>query len=504
MTIPFKKDPTEFNQSLLFPSNIFDLLPVDHECYIYEDIFKQIDTSSIEKKYSVLGQHAYHPRLNIGILIYAYSHGIFSSRQIKKRCQEDLGFMFISHLNCPDFRVLSDFRKDHHDYFKECFKQSVLLAMEAGMTSLGHVSLDGSKFKANTSKHKAMSYGRLKEREKGLTEEIEALVKKAEQCDREEDAAYQDKTGYEIPEDLKIKEQRLTKIKAAKEALEQREQALHPGKKIDDKKQISFADTEARIMGKKGDFNYSYNGQITVDQDHQIIVGQHITQNANDKQEVKPALEEIRQTTGKLPDKMSLDNGYLSGGNLEALNKTDIDAYIATGKGEAGKEESPDTGEQGIKKSQFTYEAQRDCFVCPAGHDLALKSNGGDGKRIYQAQSTDCDDCPYRGRCCNLKTGEPRKITTDDKEPLRQAMADKMTLAESRKIYKRRKTIVEPVFGQIKENLRFRGFSVRGIKRVGGEFSLVCATHNIKKIVQAIKQEMVSLKQGRLIAQGAY
>jgi len=497
MSIPFKKDPAEFNQSLLFPSNIFDLLPSDHECYIYEEIFKQIDTSSIEKKYSVLGQNAYHPRLNIGILIYAYSHGIVSSRQIKRLCHEDLSFMFISHLNCPDFRVLSDFRKNHYEYFKECFKQSVLLAMEAGMTSLGHVSLDGSKFKANTSKHKAMSYGRLKEREKELTEEIDVLVRKAEECDKEEDLAYQDKTGYEIPEELKIKEKRLKKIKAAKEALEQREQAMHPDKKIDEKKQISFADKEARIMGKKGDFNYSYNGQITVDQDHQIIVGQHITQNANDKQEVKPALEEIQQTTGKLPDKMSLDNGYLSGGNLEALNKTDIDAYIATGKGEAGKEESPDTGDQGIKKSQFTYDAQRDCFVCPAGHDLALKSSGSEGKRIYQAQSADCDDCPYRGRCCKSKTGEPRQITTDDKEPLRQAMVDKMKQEESKNIYKRRKTIVEPVFGQIKENLGFRGFSLRGIKKVGGEFSLVCATFNIKKIVQAIKH-------GRLIVQGAY
>ena len=501
MSIPFKKDPVEYNQSLLFPSNIFDLLPVDHECYIYEDIFKQIDTSSIEKKYSVLGQNAYHPRLNISILIYAYSHGIFSSRQIKKRCHEDLGFMFISHLNCPDFRVLSDFRKDNYEFFKACFKQSVLLAMEAGMTSFGHVSLDGSKFKANTSKHKAMSYGRLKEREKELTEEIEALVKKAEQCDREEDAEYKDKTGYEIPEELKIKEKRLTKIKAAKEALEQREQALNPGKAIDDKKQISFADKEARIMGKKGDFQYGFNGQITVDQDHQIILGQHITQNANDKQEVKPALQEIKDTTGQLPDVMSLDNGYMSGGNLEALNKTDIDAYIATGKGETGKEESPDSRDHGIKKSQFAYDAERDCFVCPAGHDLALKSSTGDGKKIYQAQSDDCHGCSCRGKCCKSKDGSGRTITTDDKEPLRQAMFEKMKQEESQKIYKKRKTIVEPVFGQIKANLGFRGFSVRGIMRAGGEFSLVCAAHNIKKIVHSIRREMVSFKEGIMLPQ---
>ena len=140
--------------------------------------------------------------------------------------------MNISHLNCPDFRVLSDFRKDNYEFFKECFKQSVLLAMEAWMVSLGHVSLDGSKFKADTSKHKAMSYGRLKEKERALTEEIEGLIQKAEQSDSEEDEEYNDKTGYEIPEELKFKENRLPKIKAAKEALEKREQELNPGKKI--------------------------------------------------------------------------------------------------------------------------------------------------------------------------------------------------------------------------------------------------------------------------------
>jgi len=312
MPIPFKKDPMEFKQRALFATNVFDLLPSDHPCYVYEIIFEQLDTSSVEEKFSVRGQNAFHPRLITGILIYAYSQGVFSSREIAKKCHEDIGFMFISHCNCPNFRVLSDFRKDNYEFFKECFKQSVLLAMEAGMASLGHVSLDGSKFKANTSKHKAMSYGRLKAKEEELTEEIEDLIAKASKCDEEEDEEYQDKTGYEIPEELKIKKKRLTKIKEAKEALEKREQELNPGKKIDDKKQISFADKEARIMGKKGAFDYSYNGQISVDEDNQIIVGQHLTQNANDKQEVAPALEEIKETTDDLPDKMSLDNGSLS------------------------------------------------------------------------------------------------------------------------------------------------------------------------------------------------
>ena len=175
-----------------------------------------------------------------------------------------------------------------------------------------------------------------------------------------------------------------------------------------------------------------------------------------------------------------------------------------TGKGDAGKEEFPDNREHGIKKSQFAYDAEVDCFVCPAGHALELKSSAGDGKKIYQAQSGDCHGCSCRDMCCKSKDGSGRTITTDDKEPLRQAMFEKMKQEESQKIYKRRKTIVEPVFGQLKANLGFRGFSVRGIMRAGGEFSLICAAHNIKKIVHAINQKVVSLKQGRLIPQAVY
>ena len=502
MLIPFKKDPIEFNQRSLFATNVFDLLPSDHPCYVYEDIFEQLDTLSVEQNYSILGQNAYHPRLITGILIYAYSQGTFSSREIEKKCNEDLGFMFISHLNCANFRVLSDFRKDNYKFFKECFKQSVLLAMEAGMASLGHISLDGSKFKANTSKHKAMSYGRLKAKEKELTEEIEDLLAKAAKCDEEEDEEYQDKTGYEIPEELKIKEKRLAKIKEAKEALEKREQELNPGKQIDDKKQISFADKEARIMGKKGNFDYSYNGQISVDEDNQIIVGQHLTQNANDKQEVDPAVEEIEETTGGLPDKMSLDNGYMSGDNLETFDGKDIDVYMATGKGEKKDQRPIEDSNRKIKKSDFIYDEEKDCFVCPAGYTLNLKRESNDGKKIYQAVKTDCDACPYKARCCSSTKGEPRSINSDDKEPLRQKMNEKMEQESSKEIYKKRKKIVEPVFGQIK-NSGFRGFSLRGYEKGSGEFSLACAVHNFKKIVKAIFGGKVCLKPERLVPMAA-
>lgn len=498
MRVPFKNDPVKFNQRLLFPSSVFDLLPKDHECFVYDDIFRQLDISSIEKKYSYLGQRAFDPRLIVGILLYAYSRGVFSSRQIERRCREDLSFMYISHMNCPNFRVLSDFRKDNSDFLKECFIQSVLLAKALGMVSFGHVSLDGSKFKANSSKHKAMSYEYLKLREEELVNQIKELIAQAEHCDETEDEQLQDKTGFEIPEELKIKQKRLKKIQAAREALEKRENELEPGKKIDGKKQISFADKEARIMGKKGHYEYAYNGQISVDEKAQIIVGQHLSQNANDKQEVGPALEQIQETMGKLPEKMSQDNGYLSGANLEKLAGAGVDAYVATGREDKKDVRPLEECNREIKKADFDYDEERDCFTCPAGHSLELKRESEDGKRVYQAQRQSCEQCSYRDRCCKSQKGEPRTINTDDKEPLRQKMNEKMEQESSKEVYKKRKQIVEPVFGQIK-NSGFRGFLLRGYRKVGGEFSLVCAVHNFKKIARAVLRGEVCLETGKMV-----
>ncbi|MFZ0435557.1 MAG: IS1182 family transposase [Chthoniobacterales bacterium] len=485
MSIPFKLSPIEFQQHLLFPSNIFDLLPEEHVCHLYVELFDQLDTSSIENLYSSKGQRAYHPRLMVSILIYAYSQGVFSSRQIERRCNEDLSFMFIAQMNCPNFRVLSDFRKDHGAFFQDCFKQTVKLAMTLKMASLGHISLDGSKFKANTSKHKAMSYGRLKAREQALCAEIDALIEQAKRCDQEEDRAYQEKTGYEIPEDLQFKQARLAKIKAAKQALEQREAQLNPGKAIDEKKPISFADTEARIMGKQGRFEYAYNGQISVDADFQIIVGQHISQNANDKQEVEPALQALQDTAGRGPDQVSADNGYWSGANLQAFDEAGVNAYIATDQGEKTHKMPLDAADRKLIKADFDYHEADNVFICPHGQTLVMISEAKDGSRVYQGRDEVCAACPLNSRCCQSGQGHARTLTTDNKESLRQAMRRNMATPGAQAVYKQRKVIVEPVFGQIK-NSGFRGFSVRGKDKVAGEFSLVCAAHNVKKMAKAI------------------
>lgn len=251
-------------------------------------------------------------------------------------------------------------------------------------------------------------------------------------------------------------------------------------------------------MGKNGDFDYQYNGQISVDQDNQIIIGQHLSQNANDKKEIDPAIEAIQESTGTLPSKLSADNGYMSGDNLEALENADLDAYVATNKGEKKNKTSLDVSKRKLTKADFIFDEQNDSFTCPGGQTLVLRSTSKDGRKKYQGSPETCVVCNYHSRCCKSATGQARTINTDDKEPLRQQMNEKMETEDSKEIYKKRKVIVEPVFGQIK-NTGFRGFSVRGYTKTSGEFSLVCAVHNMKKIMKAIFNGVVCLEYGKLV-----
>ncbi len=492
----FKYDPIHFRQRQLFPSSIFDLLPKDHPCFIFDDILQQLDTSSAEECYSFIGQRAYPPKILVAILIYAYSHGVFSSRKIAQKCLEDLGFMYVAHLHKPDFRVLSDFRKKHLDLLRSCFVQSAQIAMKLGLVRLGHVALDGSKFKANTSKHKAMSYGRMEKFEKELQAEVEAMLEQARQCDEDEDEALGSASGYEIPEELEEKQKRLKKIQEAKKALEEREKKENPNEPIDPKKQISFADKEARIMGKNGQFDYAYNAQISVDEEHQIIVGQHVSTACNDAQQLGPALENIEATMGCLPEKLSADNGYMSGENLEKLEQAQVDGYIAPGR-EGKKKDS-----ERIDKSEFVYDEQNDTFICPEGHRLECCQVNKNGTKVYRAEARACEACENRTRCCRSKSGGPRTIKTDTYEDLRREMARKMSEPQAQETYRRRKAIVEPVFGRIK-NLGFRGFLLRGLEKVRGEFALMCTAHNILKIVKAVADGIIDRDQGAMREQAA-
>jgi transposase len=417
-------------QLLLLPPSLRDWLPENHLAYFVSDVVDQLDLSAIESYYERedRGQPPYHPTMMTKILIYGYSVGIFSSRRIQKRLLEDVGFRVLAAGNQPDFRTISDFRKIHHEALEELFQQVLRLALEAGAIKLGRVALDGSKIKANASKHKAMSYGRMKEQERSLREAVKKLLAQAAAVDDEEDALYgKERSGDELPEELSRRETRLKRIREAKRALEQRarEEAREKEKsdkevkkaKPQDKDQYNFTDSESRIMKGSDGFVQGYNAQAAVESTSQLIVGQAVTQEANDKQQVVSMVEIIDQQSGQKPGQLLADSGYCSEKNLEHLEEKEIDAYIATQKQKHGK------------------------------------------------QTVACKRGPL-----------PKGATRVDR------MKRKLQTKAGAKVYAARKSIVEPVFGQIKQGRGFRQFCMRGINKVRAEWAMVCMTHNILKM----------------------
>ena len=413
-------------QDLLLPPSLHDWLPEDHLAYFVSDVVEQLDLSAIESVYEEeRGQPPYHPRMMTKILLYGYCVGVFSSRRIEKRLREDVGFRMLAAGNEPDFRTISDFRKLHLAALQGLFDELLQIALQAGTMKLGRVVLDGSKVKANASKHKAMSYGRMEEDQKRLKEEVKRLLAQAEATDAEEDAQYgPDRRGDELPADLARRETRLERIREAKRALEERarEQAKSKGEpeaeaKPKAKMQYNFTDPESRIMKGADGFVQAYNTQLAVEPDLQLIVGQQVTQEANDKQQMKPMVKVIEEQSGQKPGAVISDSGYCSEANLKYLEKKKIEGFVAVDRESYPDREKP----------------------CPRG-PLAKGATRVDRMR--------------------------RKLQTK----------------KGAAIYSIRKTVVEPVFGQIKEARGFRRFLLRGLKKVQGEWALICLTHNILKL----------------------
>ena len=428
--------PYSPDQMFLLPPSLRDWLPENHLVYFVSDVVDQLDLSKIESFYEKddRGQPPYHPRMMTKVLVYAYCVGVFSSRKIQKRLVEDVAFRVLAAGNQPDYRTISDFRKLHLDALQDLFEQVLKLALTAGAIKLGRVALDGSKIKANASKHKAMSYKRMKEEERNLRAEVRQLLKQAKAADDEEDARYgKDNSGDELPEELRRRETRLQKIREAKRVLEQRarEEAQQADKNNDsepkaaaeekatpeDKAQYNFTDPESRIMKGSDGFVQAYNAQVVVEEGCQLIVAQAVTQEANDKKQVVPMVEAIGAQAEQTPEQLLADSGYCSDENLKNLETTPIDVYIATGRQKHGESNGP------------------------------------------------CKRGPL-----------PQGATRVDK------MTRKLQKKAGAAVYAARKSIVEPVFGQIKQARGFRQFLLRGIDKVRGEWALVCATHNILKM----------------------
>jgi transposase len=423
-------------QDLLLPPSLREWLPENHLVYFVSDVVDQLDLSAMYGVYEKekRGQPPYDPRLMTKLLVYGYCTGVFSSRRIQKRLQEDIPFKVLGAGNEPDFRTISDFRKIHIATLQKLFEQVLAMALECGAIKLGRVCLDGTKLKANASTHKAMSYGRMKEKQQQLKEEVKQLLEQAEAADKEEDRQYGDKRGDELPEQLQRRETRLTKIKEAKKVVEQRarDKAAEEGKsaeeaklaKPDDKDQYNFTDPESRIMKGGDGFVQGYNAQAAVEPTLLLIVGQTVTEAANDKKQLKPMVELIEQQSGQCPEAILADNGYCSEENLELLESVQptIEGFIATGKQKHGE------------------------------HRLPAK----------------------RGRL-------PKGATQVDR------MKRKLQTKVGKAVYAARKCVVEPVFGQIKQARGFRQFLLRGKEKAKGEWALLCLTHNLLRLYAAMQ-----------------
>ena len=413
-------------QDLLLPPSLRDLLAEDHLAYFVSDLVDHLDLSAIMNVYAEedRGYPPYHPVMMTKVLVYAYCVGVFSSRRIQRRLLEDIPFRVLAAGNEPDFRTIADFRKTHLTALQGFFEQVLQLARELGASRVGRVALDGTKVKANASKHKAMSYDRMREKQRQLRQEVKQLLAQAEAADAAEDTQYgADRRGDELPADLQRRESRLTRIREAKRVLEARakDAAAAAGQpsdtaKPDPKAQYNFTDPESRIMKGPDGFVQAYNAQIAVDE-QQLIVGQAVTQETNDKQQLMPMITIIEEQSGLTPTHLLADAGYCSDANLAAIAATPIDAYISTRKQKHGERPGP----------------------CPHG--------------------------PL-----------PQSATRVDR------MSRKLHRKVGAAVYAARKAIVEPVFGQIKQARGFRQFLLRGLAKVQGEWSLVCTTHNILKL----------------------
>jgi transposase len=432
------------DQALLLPPSVHDFVPAGHlSRFIVALVSEELDLSPILASYKgEKGQPPYHPAMMVALLLYGYAVGVYSSRRIAKACAERVDFMAVVALDAPDFRTVSEFRRRHLAALSGLFVQVLRLCEQAGLVKLGHVALDGTKIKANASKHKAMSYERMTKREAELAAEVASWLAAAETADAEEDKAFgADKRGDELPDWVANKQKRLVKIREAKAALEAEAKAKaeaektarekvagddpRPGRKAtppsdvpEAKAQRNFTDPESRIMKTKDGFIQGYNAQAAVDAASQVIVAHGLSDVGNDQQQFSPMLDAIEANTGDLPDELSADAGYCSEANLERLEQKQVSGYVATGRQKHGEAAAT-------------------------------------GKRAYRTGSR------------------------------LAAMATKLRRAGRRSRYRLRKQVVEPVFGQIKQARGFRQFLMRGIEKVTAEWAMICTAHNLLKLAKA-------------------
>src|SRR5438876_9250928 len=342
----------DIEQLMMFPPSVEDFVPQGHVAhFVRSTVSEALDLSAIVDCYNEeRGYPPYHPVMMTALVLYAYCQGIYPSRRIAKACRERVDFMAVTGMQTPDFRTISDFRKRHMAALEELFVQVLRLCQEAGLVKLGHVDLDGTKVKANASKHKAMSYGRMQQAEAALAAEVAGWLERAAAADAADDAALGvAQRGDELPAWVREKQERLAKIRAAKAALEAEAAQARAARDDDrlppdappptppDKAQRNFTDPDSRIMKGPDGFVQAYNAQAAVDAESQVVVAQHVTPQATDAAQFEPLVVQIKANTGRQAAEVSADAGYCSEHNLRVAQQRHIRAYIATGRQRHGQ-----------------------------------------------------------------------------------------------------------------------------------------------------------------------
>lgn len=468
----------------MLPPNIEDMIPEDHICFLVESIVESMDFTSFDIRYSGAGHPAYHPRIVLKILIMGILDRVRSSRRLAKNARENIVYMYLSEKVTPDFRTISDFRKDNGEIVREAFKHTVSFAREEGLLDLTHLSTDGTRLKANASNRRVLRREEIEFLLRFVDGELEQWARQDEIEDRE----YGELRGLDqLPKSIKKTIQKVARHyvkkmkergerfkKEAKEVLER----AHQGLEEEYIKQVSTTDPDSRFMkNKKGKIELSYNGQVTTEK-RGFIVANDISQEANDAGQLKPQVKQTGENLGGLPEKgeWSFDRGYFESGNIKFLSDERIDGYI------------PDRDEKKkgnpFDKRHFLYDAKGDWYICPEGKRVRFVSEQFDKEkkkavRIYRGE--ECIGCKERWRCTSRKDGI-RHIKAYPEDVELNAMREKMKTPEAKQRYRIRKQSVEVVIGDIKENKGVRSFLTRGLKTVKSEFNLICAACNIKRI----------------------
>jgi len=459
-------------QLMLLPLNIVEMIPQDHLVHGVSTLVERLDLSSIYQTYknSEGGRPSYHPLMLIKVIFYAYAVGVRSSRKIAGRLESDIFFMYLAAKQRPDFRTISDFRKNHLEEIKELFQQIVVISMELGIAKIGHISIDGTKMRASAGRQKTKSKESLDKLEQEIEKEIEKMFDEAEEIDEEEDRLYGDKRGDEMPKELHNKEDLIKKIEEAKKKLKEKGW-----------KRVNITDPDSRFMqDADGGIDMGYNAQVAVDDKTQVIVANDVTFEVNDHHQFIPLYEQVVDNTDKKPEEVSADCGYANGKNYMYIEDNKIDAYLPDQMfdKEVDKEGTEKLGR--YDRRNFIYNKDKDTLTCPEGKRLVFKTNqkkDGIKSRIYVGQ--ECSDCRERAECTRSSA---RYIKVSEVDGIIERMREKLLTDQGRQRYKKRLSTAEPVFGNLKKNFGYRDFQLRGLKKVRGEFQLICIAHNIKKI----------------------